>query len=148
MFLLSGCITAVTLAAFHLANRKSDADHHEEDHSSSSSRPHPPDGTATAGAGANWAGTERRGWGDWDPSHGGAGIGSDVDPRVDGGGGGGGPSGFYSKGDFFSGVRIRGRGAAGLSGLDNEFLSSGPREGAAGYGRARDAAGVRRSKQA
>lgn len=34
VFLVSGCVTAVTLLAFHLANRNSDADHHEEDYAS------------------------------------------------------------------------------------------------------------------
>lgn len=32
VFLLSGCVTAVTLLAFHLANRNSDADHHDHHH--------------------------------------------------------------------------------------------------------------------
>lgn len=32
VFLLSGCVTAVTLLAFHLANRNSDADHHDDHH--------------------------------------------------------------------------------------------------------------------
>lgn len=32
VFLFSGCVTAVTLLAFHLADRNSDADHHEEDY--------------------------------------------------------------------------------------------------------------------
>lgn len=125
VFLVSGCVTAVTLAAFHLANRTSDADHHPE-------------------AGSTRTGMEQREWEDA-CRDGPTSVGSS-------GSSSGGPSGFYFSSEgrepFSGGVRTRGRETAGLlSGSGNGWPSSGAREGA-GPGGAREAAGGHRSKQA
>lgn len=122
MFLLSGCVTAVTLLSFHLANRNSDADHHEENHdvisgSSSSNRSERTIATTA---------TDRRdmepfggAWG-WDRSSSSstsAGTGA-VDPNVDRHGTSG--RWYYSNGDLSGEIRTRGRGAVGQRDSDAE----------------------------
>eukprot|EP00752_Nemacystus_decipiens_P014264 g12685.t1 len=135
VFLISGCVTAVTLAAFHLANRNSDADHHEQPHHG------PPHNAWTA------ENNNRMGGGcDWD-----SGIGS-VEPTIGIRAQGGGGLISSKKGDHFNGVRTRGRAAAGLSGgSENGFhFTTGAREGGNGYGSSAWEAGGGgpRSKQA
>ncbi|CBN79133.1 G-protein coupled receptor [Ectocarpus siliculosus] len=144
VFLISGCVTAVTLLAFHLANRNSDADHHEEDHNGNTHHQPPPTATGTTTRGRGQQAENAYGVGE-----GGGGFGVVADPREGGGPSSSGGGGYYSKGGEPSAVRPRGRGAVDLSGWDyrTSFSSAGRGGGGGVSGGERQAGGGRRSKQ-
>lgn len=148
MFLISGCVTAITLLAFHLANRNSDADHHEEDHNSNTRHQTPPIATDTTTRDRKQAESAYNGIGE-----GGGGFSVDADPREGGGPSNSSGGGYYSKGGERSAerstVRPRGGGAVDSSGWDygTSFSSAGRGGNGVFSDGEKQAGGGRRSKQ-
>ncbi|CAM9512025.1 unnamed protein product [Ectocarpus sp. 13 AM-2016] len=144
VFLISGCVTAATLLAFHLANRNSDADHHEEDHNGNTRHQPPPTAIQATTRGRGQQAENAYGIGE-----GGGGFGVVADSRQGGGPSNSGGGGYYSKGGEQSAVRPRGRGAVDLSDWDYKtyFSSAGRGGGGGASGGERQAGGGRRSKQ-
>ncbi|CAB1101419.1 unnamed protein product [Ectocarpus sp. CCAP 1310/34] len=143
VFLISGCVTAVTLLAFHLANRNSDADHHEDVHNDITR--HQPSLTATETTRGRGQQAENA----YGIGAGGGGFGVVANPREGGGPSNSGGGGYYSKGGEPSAVRPRGRRAVDLSGWDynTSFFSAGRGGGGGVSGGKRQAGGGRRSKE-